>query len=66
MAPIIRIALRYITFPLLAFGLILPEEQADIIGDPELVQWISTGLGVLAPIAAEYWYWIARKAGWST
>jgi hypothetical protein len=66
MAPIIRILLRYATFPLLAFGLILPEEQADIIGDPEFVQWVSTALGIVAPFVAEGWYWIARRAGWST
>lgn len=64
MAPFIRIALRYLTMPLLALGLILPEEQQGIIADPVLVSWISTGLGMLAPIVAEGWYWAARKLGW--
>lgn len=66
MGPIIRIALRYATFPLLAFGLILPEEQQAIIADPEIVGWISTALGIAAPFVAEGWYWIARKFGWAT
>jgi hypothetical protein len=64
MAPFIRIALRYLTIPLLAIGLILPEEQQEIIADPELVQWICTALGILAPTVAEGWYWLARKLGW--
>jgi hypothetical protein len=64
MAPLIRIALRYLTFPLLWLGWILPAEQQDIIADPELVSWISTGLGILAPIVAEGWWWMARKFGW--
>lgn len=64
MAPFIRIALRYVTIPLLALGLILPEEQQEIIADPELVQWIATALGIIAPTVAEGWYWLARKLGW--
>lgn len=65
MAPIIRIVLRYATFPLLALGLILPEEQQAIIADPEIVGWVSTALGVIAPVVAEGWYWAARRLGWS-
>lgn len=64
MAPFIRIALRYLTLPLLAIGLILPEEQQEIIADPEVVQWISTAFGIVAPMVAEGWYWAARKLGW--
>lgn len=66
MAPFIRIALRYITLPLLAIGLILPEEQQEIIADPELVSWISTALGIAAPMVAEGWYALAKWAGWRT
>jgi len=64
MAPIVRILLRYATGPLLLIGLILPEEQQSIISDPEIVGWVSTGLGILAPIIAEGWYWLAREFGW--
>lgn len=64
MAPIIRILLRYLTFPLLALGWILPHEQQDIIADPELVGYISFGLGILSPLVAEGWYALAKKFGW--
>lgn len=66
MGALIRILLRYATFPLLWIGLILPDEQQAIIADPEIVGWISTGLGILAPIIAEWWYAAAKKLGWST
>lgn len=65
MAPLVRILLRYITLPLLALGLILPEEQQAIIADPELVSYASTGLGLLAPLVAEGWYVLARQFGWA-
>ncbi len=65
MAPIIRILLRYVTLPLLAAGLILPEEQQALIGDPQIVGWVSTALGTVAPIIAEGWYVLAKRWGWS-
>jgi hypothetical protein len=65
MGPIIRILLRYVTIPLLALGWILPEEQQAIIADPQIVGWVSTGLGIIAPMVAEGWYWAARKFGWA-
>lgn len=65
MAPFIRIFLRYVTLPLLAMGLILPEEQQAIIADPDLVSYACAGLGFLAPLAAEGWYLLARRFGWS-
>lgn len=66
MGAIARILLRYATFPLLAVGLILPEEQQNIIGDPDIVGWVSTALGMLAPVVAEGWYWLAKRWGWKT
>lgn len=64
MAPIIRIFLRYATFPLLYFGLITENEAADIIAEPEIAQWVSLGLGMVAPVISESWWWFARKFGW--
>lgn len=64
MAPIIRIFLRYATFPLLYFGLITEHEAADIIAEPEIAQWVSLGLGMIAPVISESWWWLARKFGW--
>lgn len=65
MAPFIRIALRYLTGPLIIFGVINESEASDIISDPELMQWISLGLGMLAPVVSEGWYALARWWGWS-
>ena len=65
MAPFIRIFLRYATLPLLTMGLILPEEQQAIIADPDVVRYVGAGLGFLAPIVAEGWYFLARRLGWS-
>jgi hypothetical protein len=65
MAPLVRILLRYATGPLLALGLIFPEEQQAIIADPEIVRYVSTGLGLLAPVLAEGWYMLARRFGWA-
>ena len=65
MGPIIRIALRYATFPLLYFGLIQEHEAADLIADPEIAQWVSLGAGMVSPFLAEGWYWLARKFGWA-
>ena len=64
MAPIIRILLRYITLPLLYFGLITEPEAASIIAEPEIAQWVSLGLGTIAPVISEGWWWLARKFGW--
>lgn len=66
MAAIIRIALRYATFPLLYYGLINENEAMDLIADPEIAQWISLGLGILSPVIAEGWYWLAKRWGWRT
>lgn len=65
MAPLIRILLRYLTMPLLAIGLILPHEQQEIIGDPAIVSFVSTALGMIAPMIAEGWWMLARRFGWN-
>lgn len=65
MAPIIRIILRYISLPLVMLGWILPEEQADIIADPDFVFWATQIIGWGTPIIVEGWYALARRWGWS-
>lgn len=65
MAPIIRILLRYATFPLLYYGLVSENEAADLIADPEIAQWVSLAAGMVAPIVAEGWYALARRMGWA-
>lgn len=64
MGPIARILLRYATGPLLMIGLILPEEQQSLIADPQIVQWVSTALGVVIPMGVEGCYWLAKRLGW--
>lgn len=64
MGPLIRIALRYATFPLLYFGVINSNEASDLIADPQIAQWVSLGAGIVAPILSEGWYWAANKLGW--
>lgn len=64
MAPIIRIILRYATFPLIYFGLINEKEAMDLVSDPEIAQWVSLGLGIVAPFISEGWYWLATKFRW--
>jgi len=66
MGPIIRIILRYATFPLLYFGLISSNEASDLISDPQIAQWISLVAGMAAPFITEGWYWAARKFRWIT
>lgn len=66
MAAVIRIFLRYATFPLLYFGLIQEHEAADLIADPEIAQWVSLGLGIAAPIISEFWYALAKRFHWTT
>lgn len=65
MAPIIRIVLRYATFPLLYYGLINEGGASDIIADPEIAQWVSLAAGMVAPVLAEGWYALAKRWGWS-
>lgn len=65
MAPVIRILLRYATFPLLYYGLINEGEASDLIADPEIAQWVSLAGGVVAPVLAEGWYWLAKRWGWA-
>ena len=66
MGPIIRILLRYVSMPLVLLGWILPDEQADIIADPEIVFWISQAIGWGIPFIVEGWYAFAKTRGWRT
>lgn len=65
MGPIVRIVLRYATFPLLYFGLINENEASDVITDPQIAQWVSLLAGMAAPFLTEGWYYLAKRYGWS-
>lgn len=66
MGPIVRIALRYVSLPLVIAGWILPEEQADIIADPQIVFWVTQVFGWGIPIVVEGFYALAKRWGWAT
>ena len=56
MAPLIRIALRYLSGVLIARGMFSPDDAALFLDD-ELIGALVAGLN-------EAWYYAARKYGW--
>lgn len=64
-AVVARIALRYVAAALIAKGLLAPEMGAQITNDPDLAAALQVILGLLSAGAAEGWYYLARKFGWS-
>lgn len=65
-AVIARLALRYISGMLLARGFINADIDMTLANDPELIGLVEMGIGVLAGLAAEYWYRLAKRLGWQT
>lgn len=66
MAPFVRILLRYASMPFVLLGWILPEEQAEIIADPEVVFYVTQAVGFGTAALVEGWYFFAKRMGWST
>lgn len=64
MAPFVRIGLRWLGGMLVAKGWLGAGDQG-LLADPELVSAICYGLAALCGLAAEGWYVLARKFGWS-
>lgn len=62
---IIRILLRYAAATLVARGLLTPDDGSVFAADPDLAMMIETGLGFAMGAAAEGWYYLARRFGWS-
>lgn len=60
-----RLALRYASGALMAKGLIDSATGAALATDTLLIGLIEMGLSAAAATAAEWWYWLARKLGWS-
>lgn len=59
---IIRIGLRYFAAALVSYG-VLSEDSFSY--DPDVTQMVQVGLGAATAAAAEGWYWLAHKFGWS-
>lgn len=64
-AVLIRIGLRWLAGALVTYGWLAPDD-VGIIADPELVSYLSMGVGMALGAVAEGWYYVARRFGWST
>lgn len=64
-AVLIRIILRYASGALVAKGLLSPDDGSMFADDPQVVQALEVGAGILIGLATEYWYRLAVKWGWS-
>tara|TARA_R100001244_G_scaffold115499_3_gene85720 strand:- start:4906 stop:5106 length:201 start_codon:yes stop_codon:yes gene_type:complete len=60
-----RLALRYLAGALIAIG--WSESDAMwFLGDPEIVSYITLGIGALIGTGTELWYALAKRWGWRT
>lgn len=64
-APIVRIFLRYLSGLLVMKGLISTSMGTDLATDPDALAILELVVGAGAGVVAEWWYWLARKFGWS-
>lgn len=60
----IRIGLRYIAAALVSHGLLSPD-VAYLQYDPDVETALQVGLGAVTGVAAEGWYYFARRFGWA-
>jgi hypothetical protein len=66
MTVFIRIALRYLAAALVARGLIDPGTGDLLSTDPDIAQAAFIVAGAASAIAAEGWYWLAKRFGLPT
>jgi len=64
-SPAIRILLRYAAGILVSKGILAPELGTQLLADPEVMMAVQVGAGLLIGAAAEAWYALAHKFGWS-
>ena len=57
--------LRYAAGVLIAKGFIDTDMGKSLVSDPDLSGLIDMALGTAAGAVTEWWYWLARKFGWS-
>ena len=61
LAPLARIAVRYVV------GFVAgPTAVAVVLGDPDLMHYVTLGLTVAVGAATEIVYALARRRGWAT
>ena len=65
MGPFLRIGLRYAGGALVAKGFVSHDVGDLIAGDPDIYQAVEIGAGLAMAGAAEYWYMLAKRLGWS-
>lgn len=64
-APVARILLRYLAMFLVTKGYLDAGIGQELATDPDILNFITLGLGVLISVATETWYALARRLGWS-
>lgn len=60
-----RIVLRYLSGVLIAKGMLDTEFGTQLAADPDAVEILTLAIGAGAGVAAEWWYALARRMGWS-
>jgi len=61
---IVRIGLRYLAAVLVARGILDPDGGSALGADPDVAALVETGVGIACGVAAEAWYYVARRMGW--
>lgn len=64
--PISRIILRYLAGALVAYGLLDAPMGDQIASDPDILSFVSLGVGTAAGLATEVGYALAKRWGWAT
>lgn len=63
---IARILLRYLIAGVTMYGLMTPELGEMITSDPDIAMFAELGVGAVAAVSVEAWYWFAKRMGWAT
>lgn len=66
MTVFIRIGLRYVAALLIARGFLDPALGNALAADADVLQALHILAGAVAALAAEGWYWLAKRFGWAT
>jgi hypothetical protein len=64
-APLVRILLRYLSGLLVMKGLISTGMGTELATDPDLMAILELVFGSAFAVAAEWWYVLAKRWGWS-
>lgn len=62
----VRIALRWVAGYLVIHGFLGQEDATAIFSDPDLAALLEPAVGFVIGAAAEGWYALAKKFGWTT